>query len=121
MTIFIQDLVHHCDHTVRLCYIITSKSISSFHSSSSNSSNYLKHNHSCIHSRNNRHHHTKQQIHLYRNPNPTQWHPVKHKSWRRRRRANHLPVLARNRLVSAVALLILSCPTRGYFQNATSL
>lgn len=100
MTISIQDREHHYDHIVRLRYIIIiSKSISSFLSNSS--SNYLKLSHSCIHSRSNPHLRIKQQpIHLYRNPNPTQWHPVKHKSWRRRRRANHLPVLARNRPVS---------------------
>lgn len=108
MTISIQDREHRYDHIVRLRYIIIiSKSISSFHS---NSSNYLKISHSCIHNRNNPHLRTKQQpIHLYRNPNPTQWHPVKHKSWRRRRRANHLPVLAPNRPVSTVAKFINFC------------
>lgn len=121
MTISIQDREHRYDHIVRLRYIIIiSKSISSCHSNSS-SSNYLKISHSCIHNRSNPHLRIKQQpIHLYRNPNPTQWHPVKHKSWRRRRRASHLPVLAHSRPVSAVAAIFFSSFIFNFFPRSAS-
>lgn len=58
---------------------------------------------------------TNQQIiHLYRNLNLTQWHPVKHKLLRRRRRANHQQVLARSRQVSLVQLI------KNFFSNKYS-
>lgn len=104
MKTFTQDpVVHPFDHrTARQRCSTTSTSTSTTISRSLIKSIYLIHRRNCIRNRNSPHRHIKAlpQIPPCRNPNLTRWHQVKHKSWRRRRRANHPAVCNRSRPVS---------------------
>lgn len=97
-------VAHPYDHRTARPYTISS--INTIIISLIKSINYLIHNRNCI--RNKQHHRIKAlpPIPHSRNHNPTRWHQVKHKSWRRRRRANHLAVFNRSRPVSFFLLLL---------------
>lgn len=108
MKTFTQDLVAHpFDHRTARQHCSTT-STSTTTSRTLTQSIYLTHRRNCIRNPSSPHHRIKAlpPIPPCRNPNPTRWHQVRHKSWRRRRRASHPAASSRCRPVSILKISV---------------